>query len=54
LAVFAEEDTAVVAPVLVDGDEFPFDGWGEGPEDDLVGGMDVEGGGDTVEERVGG
>jgi hypothetical protein len=50
--MFAEEDSAVLAPVLVYCDEFPGDGWGEGAEYGFVGGMDVESGGDAVEEWV--
>jgi hypothetical protein len=47
--VFAEEDAAVVAPVFVDGDEFPRDTGGEGAEDGFVRRVDVESGGDAGE-----
>jgi hypothetical protein len=50
--VFAEQDSAVFAPVFVYGDEFPGDGWGEGLEYSFVRWVDVEGGRDAVEERV--
>jgi hypothetical protein len=50
--VLAEENAAVFAPVLVDGDEFPGDRGSEGAEDGFVGGVDVESGGDAVEERI--
>lgn len=50
--MFAEEDSAVLAPVLVYRNKFPGDGGAEGAEDGFVRGMDVESGGDAVEERV--
>jgi hypothetical protein len=50
--VFAEEDSAVFAPVFVYGDEFPWNGRREGPEDGFVGWVNVEGGGYAVEEWV--
>jgi hypothetical protein len=50
--VLAEEDAAVFAPVLVDGDQFPRDRGFEGVEDGFVGRVDVKGGGDAVEEGI--
>jgi formylmethanofuran dehydrogenase subunit C len=50
--VLAEENTAVLTPVFVDGDEFPGDGGSQGAEDGFVGGVDVEGRGDAVEQRI--
>jgi hypothetical protein len=50
--VFAEEDAAVFPPMFVDGDHFPRDRGFEGVEDGFVGGVDVKGGGDAVEEGV--
>ena len=52
VGMLAEEDAAVLTPVLVDSDQLPGDGGGEGAKNGFVGGVDVERGGDAEEERV--
>jgi dienelactone hydrolase len=50
--MFAEEDSAVLAPVLVYRNKFPGDDGSEGAKDCFIGRVDVESGGDAVEEWV--
>jgi len=49
--LFAPDYANLLTPAFVEGEELPFDLWGEVAEDGFCGWVDVKGGGDEVEAR---